>query len=68
MSHIQYPLISVIHILRKLKKNTQAAFISIKDVPHFIAFFAPTAFATAVSEFIDDQALTNKTLIDKKQC
>jgi len=49
---------------KKLSKNNQVTFISIKDAPHFIALFAPTAFTSVVTGFIDGQTLAKTIIID----
>ncbi|WP_272149865.1 alpha/beta fold hydrolase [Tenacibaculum aiptasiae] len=50
---------------KKMAKNNDIKFIGVKDAPHFIALFAPTAFTSTVISFMNGQKLTNKTIIDK---
>ncbi|WP_375587324.1 alpha/beta fold hydrolase [Flagellimonas aurea] len=55
---------AVRHYKRLAQNSRSISFITVKNAPHFIALFAPSAFEKVVSRFMNNKAIGNQTISD----
>jgi len=52
------------HYKRLAQNSNSISFIRVKNAPHFIALFAPSAFEKVVSRFMNNKTIENQTITD----